>query len=74
MAEQSYHSVFKARQKAGKSGIHIKKSHEGRLHAAAGVKQGEKIPLAKEEALKAHGTPAERKQANFAINARKWHH
>lgn len=52
--------------------IHIKSSHEGRLHSAAGVAKGKKIPLAKEEALKAHGTPAEKKEANFAINARKW--
>jgi hypothetical protein len=74
MGEESYDKVFKARAKAGKSGIHIKASHEGRLHAAAGVKKGEKIPLKKEESLKAHGTPAEKKQANFAINARKWKH
>lgn len=74
MAEESYHSVYKARRKAGKSGIHIKPSHEGKLHAALGVAQGKKIPLAKEEALKAHGSPAEKRQANFAINARKWRH
>lgn len=74
MAEESYHTVFKARQKSGKSGIHIKKSHEGRLRGATGTKEGAKVPLKKEESLKAHGTPAERKQANFAINARKWHH
>ena len=55
-----------------KSGIAIKPSHEGRLHEATGTPKGEKVPLAKEEALKAHGTPAEKKQANFAINARGW--
>jgi hypothetical protein len=57
-----------------KGGIHIKPSHEGRLRAVTGTKKGQKVPLAKEEALKAHGTPAEKKQANFAINARSWHH
>jgi hypothetical protein len=54
--------------------IHIKPSHEGRLHRAAGVKQGKKVPLKDEEELKAHGTPAQKKEANFAINARSWHH
>jgi hypothetical protein len=54
--------------------IHIKPSHEGRLHKAAGVKKGKKIPLQEEEELKAHGTPAEKKEANFAINARGWNH
>ncbi len=54
--------------------INIKPSHEGRLHRAAGVKKGRKIPLEEEEHLKEHGTSAERKEANFAINARKWHH
>ena len=50
--------------------IHIKERNKGKLHAAAGVPQGKNIPLAKEEELKAHGTPAEKKEANFAINAR----
>jgi len=62
-----------ARQKR-KGGIHIKPSHEGKLHEAAGVGKDKKIPLAKEEELKEHGTPAEKKEATFAINARKWHH
>lgn len=54
--------------------IHIKPSHEGRLHEATGTPTGQKIPLAAEEEKKAHGTPHERKEATFAINARKWHH
>ena len=54
--------------------IHIKSSHEGRLRKATGTKKGEKVSLAKEEELKAHGTSAEKKEANFAINARKWKH
>ena len=52
--------------------IAIKPSHKGKLHKATGTKKGEKVPLVKEEALKAHGTPAEKKEATFAINARSW--
>jgi len=54
--------------------IHIKPSHEGRLHKDLGVKRGKKIPLKDEEAEKANGTPAEKKRATFAINARGWDH
>ena len=64
----------KQKSKRKYSVIKIKPSHKGKLHKATGTKKGEKVPLAKEEALKAHGTPAEKKEANFAINARKWHH
>ena len=64
----------KARQARKKGGIRIQPSHEGKLHEAAGVSKDKKIPVAKEEALKAHGTPAERKEATFALNARKWKH
>ena len=52
--------------------IHIKPSHEGRLHKDLGIKRGKKVPLKDEEELKANGTPAERKRATFAINARSW--
>ena len=54
--------------------IHIKPSHEGRLHKDLGVKQGKKLSLKDEEEEKADGTPAEKKRATFAINARSWHH
>jgi phage gp16-like protein len=54
--------------------IHIKPSHEGRLHKDLGVKQGKKLSLKDEEEEKADGTPAEKKRAAFAINARSWHH
>lgn len=53
-------------------GIHIKKGHEGRLHKKLGVPEGEKIPTAKLEQAKRSDNPATRKQANFALNARKW--
>ena len=57
-----------------KSGIHIKKSHEGLLHKNTHTPQGEKIS-AMELHAKAHSPdPAVRKRAIFALNARKWHH
>jgi hypothetical protein len=52
--------------------ISIKPSHEGRLHKDLGVKQGKKLSLKDEEEEKADGTPAEKKRATFAINARSW--
>lgn len=51
--------------------IHIKKSHEGRLHQNLGVKQGEKIPASKLQ-ISAGDSPAVRKQKTFAKNAKKW--
>lgn len=59
---------------AGKKGIEIKPSHEGRLHEKLGVPKGEKIPAAKIAAAKKSPDPATRKQATFAANARKWTH
>lgn len=55
-------------------GIHIKKSHEGRFHKDVGKKAGEKITEADIEKGLHSKNPAERKRANFARNARKWHH
>jgi hypothetical protein len=52
----------------------IKPSHKGRLHANLGVPAGQKIPAAKLETAKHSKSPAIRKQANFAANARKWKH
>lgn len=54
------------------SGIHIKPSHRGRLHADLGVKQGEKISTGRLEKAKAGANPAEKKRIVFAENARKW--
>ena len=55
-----------------KSGIHIKPSHEGRLHKKLGVPEGEPIPADKLAAAKNSPNPATRKQATFAANAKKW--
>jgi hypothetical protein len=54
--------------------IHIKPSHKGELHSDLGVAQGKKIPAGKLEAAKHSSSPAERKRATFALNAKKWHH
>lgn len=57
-----------------KSGINIKPSHEGRLHKALGVPEGQPIPAAKLQAAKNSSDPALRKQATFAINAKGFNH
>lgn len=57
-----------------KSGIHIKPSHEGRLHKKLGVPEGEKISESRLESAKHSSNPATRKQATFAMNAKHWHH
>ena len=49
-------------------GIHIKPSHRGRFTALQ-ERTGKSASW-----YKAHGTPAQRKMATFALNARKWHH
>ena len=61
-------------RQAGKSGIHIKKGHEGRLHAALGVSQGKPIPAKKLTKALHSDNPHMRQMANFARNAKKWHH
>ena len=54
--------------------IHIKKSHEGLLHKALNVPMGQPIPAAKLEQALHSSDPAERKPAQFAKNARHFHH
>lgn len=54
--------------------IHIKPSHKGRLHEKLGVPEGEKIPEAKIEKAKHSKSPALRREANFAENAKGWSH
>ena len=53
-------------------GIHIKPSHKGELHKDLKVPQGQKIPASKLEAAKNSKSPAVRKRATFALNAKKW--
>lgn len=52
--------------------IKIKKSHKGLLHKKLGVPQGQKIPAAKLAQAKKSKSPALRKEANFAENAKDW--
>ena len=59
---------------ANKSGIHINPANKGKLRKATGAKKGANIPVAKLQDLKKNGTPAEKKRANFALNAKKWKH
>ena len=54
--------------------IHIKKSHRGLLHKKLGISPGKMIPLSTLSKAKHSASPAMRKEANFAINARKWNH
>lgn len=58
--------------KRRKSGIKIKPSKQGSLRKATGTKKGQKIPAAKLQKMKKSSSPAMRRKANFAINARKW--
>lgn len=55
-------------------GIHIKAKNKGKLHADLGVAKGKKLSAAELAKAKHSSSPAERKRANFAINARKWKH
>lgn len=57
-----------------KGGISLKKSHAGRLHKALGVAPTKKIPLATLLKAKRSKSAAVRKEATFAVNARKWKH
>ena len=54
--------------------IHIKPSRKGLLHEKLGVPQGEKIPMSKLRAARHSKSPALRKEANFAINAKGFSH
>jgi hypothetical protein len=54
--------------------IHIKPSHKGLLHRKLGVPAGKLIPANKIAAAKRSASPALRKEATFAQNAKHWHH
>lgn len=56
---------------AQKQKIQIKKSKQGSLRRALGVKKGEKIPASKLKD-KPGDSAAMAKKKNFARNARKW--
>lgn len=54
--------------------IDIKPSRKGLLHEKLGVPQDTKIPAAKLAKAKASSSPALRKEATFATNAKSFHH
>lgn len=54
--------------------IHIKPSHEGLLHKNLGVPQGNPIPEKKLSHALNSDSGAVRKRAQFAENAKHWHH
>jgi len=58
----------------GKPTIKIKAANAGKLRAAAGVKKGQKIPVAKLQVLAKSKSPVIRRRAQFAINAKKFSH
>lgn len=57
-----------------KGRIHIKAKNKGKLHEKLGVPKGKKIPAAKIEAAEHADSPALRKEAQFAENARHFAH
>ena len=59
-----------ARRRRG--GIKIKKSRAGSLRRHTKTPKGKNIPVSKLRAAKRSRSPAIRKKANFALNARKW--
>lgn len=52
----------------------IKIKHPGKLHRDLGIAEGQKIPERRITAALHSKNPALRKEANFARNAKKWHH
>ncbi len=52
--------------------IKIAPSHKGMLHEDLGIPQGEKIPMGKVMSAMNSPSPAVRRRANFAKNAKKW--
>lgn len=54
--------------------INIKPSRKGLLHSKLGVPQGQPIPQAKLAAAKQSKSPALRKEATFAENAKGFNH
>lgn len=57
------------------SGIHIKKSKQGSLHSALGIKPNALIPTSRiNSELAGNPSPALKKKLVFAKNARGWNH
>jgi hypothetical protein len=54
--------------------INIKPSHQGLLHKRLGIPLGQPIPVSLLRRAAASKDPSLRKQAQFALNARKFKH
>jgi hypothetical protein len=54
--------------------IHIKKSHQGRLHRALHVPMDKKLTQAQIQKAEHSNKPAVRREADFAAAAHKWNH
>lgn len=67
-------SILSGKTPAKKSSkvIHIKKANKGKLHEKLGVKPGKKLTVSEEEKAAHSSSPAERKEGQFALNARKF--
>lgn len=59
---------------AATGGIHIKKSHEGLLHQKLGIPAGSPIPESRLKTAEHSNSPSLRKEAQFADNAKHFHH
>lgn len=59
---------------ANKSGIHINPAHKGLLHEKLHVPQGKQIPDAALRRAAHSSSPSLRKEAQFALNAKKFDH
>lgn len=55
-------------------GIKIKAANKGKLHEDLGEPAGKKLTSAEISKAKRSNSPAVRKRATFAANARKWSH
>jgi hypothetical protein len=72
LTKMSLRLILYLGKKMAKRRIRIKKSKQGSLRRATKTKKGQKIPVSELRRVKKLGTPAQRKKANFALNARKW--
>jgi hypothetical protein len=55
-----------------KGGLNIKIKRPGAMHRKTNTPKGKKIPVTKLQQAKRSKNPLTRKQATFALNARKW--
>lgn len=64
--------MARGKSSSGKSGIKVKSNGSLRKHTK--TKKGAKIPVKTLQRIAKTGTPTRKRQAQFALNARKWNH